>query len=102
MTQPLPRRVFLMTLASTTAGVATIVHAQALVDEKDAQAAALGYVADAKRVDAKKQPKFVAGQNCSNCALYQGKPSDKAAACPLFAGKLVAGAGWCNAWAKRA
>ena len=51
-----------------------------MLDEKDAQAVALGYVADAKRVDAKKYPKFAAGQNCTNCALYQGKPTDKAAA----------------------
>ena len=77
-------------------------QAQALVDEKDAQAAALGYVADAKRVDVKKFPKFVAGQNCASCALYQGKATDKAAGCPLFAGKQVASAGWCSAWAKKA
>ena len=98
----LPRRVFLMTLAATGSLMATGARAQAMVDEKDAQAVALGYVADAKRVDTKKFPKFVAGQNCTNCALYQGKASDKAAACPLFAGKLVAGPGWCSAWAKKA
>jgi hypothetical protein len=102
MTQPLERRVFLMTLAASAATVGTLASAQALVDENDPQAAALGYVADAKRVDAKKYPKFAAGQNCANCALYQGKPSDKAAGCPLFAGKQVAAAGWCSAWAKKA
>jgi hypothetical protein len=53
-------------------------------------------------VDTKKYPKFVAGQNCTNCALYQGKATDKAAGCPLFAGKQVAGPGWCSAWAKKA
>lgn len=102
MNQPLPRRMFLMTLAASCATLATGVQAQAMVDEKDAQAVALGYVADAKRVDVKKQPKFAAGQNCANCVLYQGKPTDKAGGCPLFAGKQVAGAGWCNAWAKKA
>ena len=102
MTPPLQRRVFLMTVAASSAALGTLAHAQAMVDEKDAQAAALGYVADAKRVDTKKYPKFVAGQNCTNCALYQGKPSDKAAGCPLFAGKQVAGPGWCSAWAKKA
>ena len=102
MNLPLPRRVFLMTLAASGAALTTHAQAQALVDEKDAQAAALGYVADAKRVDVKKYPKFVAGQNCTNCALYQGKATDKAAGCPLFTGKQVAGAGWCNAWAKKA
>lgn len=102
MTPPIQRRVFLMTVAASSAALGTLAHAQAMVDEKDAQAAALGYVADAKRVDTKKYPKFVAGQNCTNCALYQGKPSDKAAGCPLFAGKQVAGPGWCSAWAKKA
>ena len=102
MNLPLPRRVFLMTLAASGAALATHAQAQALVDEKDAQAAALGYVADAKRVDVKKFSKFAAGQNCANCALYQGKAADKAGGCPLFAGKQVAGAGWCSAWAKKA
>lgn len=97
-----PRRAFLITLAVTGAALATRVQAQALVDEKDAQAAALGYVADAKRVDVKKFPKFVAGQHCANCALFQGKATDKTAGCTLFPGKLVAGPGWCSAWAKKA
>lgn len=92
----------MIALAVTGAALATRVHAQALVDEKDAQAAALGYVADAKRVDVKKFPKFVAGQHCANCALYQGKATDKTAGCTLFPGNLVAGAGWCSAWAKKA
>jgi anaerobic selenocysteine-containing dehydrogenase len=99
---PLPRRVFLTTLAASGAALASIAQAQALVDEKDGQAAALGYVADAKRVDTKKYPKFAAGQNCSNCALYQGKAADKAGGCPLFGSKQVAAAGWCSAWAKKA
>lgn len=51
MTRPLPRRVFLMTVAASGAALATHAQAQALVDEKDAQAAALGYVAEARRVD---------------------------------------------------
>ncbi len=103
MTQLIQRRVFLMTVAASTAALGTsAAFAQAMVDEKDAQAAALGYVADAKRVDAKKFPKFAAGQNCANCALYQGKAADKAGGCPLFAGKQVAAAGWCSAWAKKA
>ena len=102
MNLPLHRRVFLMTLAASGAALATRAQAQALVDEKDAQAVALGYVADAKRVDVKKYPKFVADQHCANCALYQGKATDKAAGCPLFAGKQVASVGWCSAWAKKA
>jgi len=102
MTTPMPRRVFLMSLATASATAGSLAHAQALVDEKDPQAVALGYVADAKRVDTKKFPKFAAGQVCSNCSLWQGKPADKAAACALFPGKQVAAAGWCSAWVKKA
>jgi len=47
--RPLPRRAFLATLAATGAALATArANAQALLDEKSARAAALGYVADAK------------------------------------------------------
>ena len=98
----MPRRVFLITAAATGAGLGTGAAAQAMLDEKDPQAVALGYVADAKRVDSKKYPKYAAGQICANCMLYQGKPADKAAPCTLFAGKLVAGPGWCSAWVKKA
>ncbi len=96
------RRVFLLTVTASAAALAGGARAQALVDEKDAAAQALGYVADASRVDTKKFPKFVAGQNCANCSLYQGKAADKAAACALFPGKLVAGVGWCSAWVRKA
>jgi High potential iron-sulfur protein len=73
----------------------------AMVADSDAQATALGYKADATKADAKKYPKYAAGQMCSNCALYQGKPADAAGGCPLFAGKQVAGKGWCSAYAKK-
>ena len=96
------RRVFMISLAASGAALATGARAQAMVDEKDAQATALGYVADATRTDAKKYAKYAAGQNCSNCALYQGKSTDKAGGCPLFAGKAVAAKGWCSAYAKKA
>ena len=43
--------------------------AQTSLAESDAQAVALGYKADAGKVDKTKQPKYVAGQLCSNCAL---------------------------------
>jgi High potential iron-sulfur protein len=101
MNKQMPRRVFLMTVAASGAVFGAAARAQAMLDEKDAQAAALGYVADAKRADTKKFPKYAAGQTCANCALYQGGAA-AAGGCPLFAGKQVAGAGWCSAWAKKA
>ena len=73
----------------------------AMLAETDPQAVALGYKADATKTDKVKFPKYAAGQMCSNCALYQGKPADAAGGCPLFAGKQVAGKGWCSAWAKK-
>ena len=94
------RRVFMMQVAlGGTALASTQAMAQAMVNEKDPQAAALAYAADATKV---KNPKYAAGQKCSNCALYQGKADAKAAGCPLFAGKQVAGKGWCSAWVKKA
>ena len=95
------RRTFLVTLAASSAALTSAAHAQAKLDEKDPQALALGYVAEASKTDTKKYPKYAAGQNCANCALYQGKATDAAGLCPLFAGKQVAGKGWCSAWAKK-
>jgi hypothetical protein len=95
------RRTFFMTLAASGSVLATSAHAQAKADEKDPQSVALGYVADATKTDTKKYPKYAAGQVCTNCALYQGKASDAWGGCPLFAGKQVAGKGWCSAWAKK-
>jgi hypothetical protein len=97
------RRVFMLRAAvgSGVLALAGAAHSQAMVSESDPQAAGLGYKADATKVDKAKQPKYAAGQICGNCALFQGKASDKAGGCPLFAGKQVATAGWCNAWAKK-
>lgn len=99
------RRTFLVRVVgvSGAAVLGTTAHAQApMVAESDPQASALGYKADAAKVDKAKQPKYAAGQQCSNCAVYQGKASDAAGPCPLFAGKQVTAKGWCSAWAKKA
>jgi hypothetical protein len=100
-----PRRTFLIQVAGVS-GAAVLgtqaAHAQAMVAENDPQASALGYKADATTVDKTKQPKYAAGQLCSNCALYQAKAADASGACPLFAGKAVAAKGWCSAYAKKA
>lgn len=73
--------------------------ADALIEESDPQAAALGYKADARQVDAKKFPQHAAMQTCGNCSLYAG--SDATGACAVFPGKTVARAGWCTAWTAR-
>lgn len=74
----------------------------AMVAETDANAISLGYKANATKVDKAKYPKYAAGQVCANCSLYQGKAADKVGGCPIFAGKQVAGPGWCSAWVKKA
>lgn len=76
-----------------------------MVQESEPQAKALGYYADAKKVDTKKWPKRAgaegAKQYCYNCQFYQFKGDAKAskeAPCTLFPGKHVAAKGWCNSW----
>lgn len=98
------RRSFLIQVAAGgTALAAARAQAQAvLVDEKDPQAVALGYVKNTAKADAKKFAKHTNDQKCANCALYQGKPADASGACPLFGTKQVLPAGWCSAWAKKA
>ena len=97
------RRVFMLqAVAGCAAAAATIqARAQAMVLESDAQATALGYKADATKVDKAKQPKYAAGQACSGCALFQGAAGAAAGGCPLFAGKQVSAKGWCSAWVKK-
>ena len=73
-----------------------------MVDEKDPQAAALGYVSDATKADKPKFKTYAAGQACSSCQLFQGKAGDAAGMCPLYAGKQVSSKGWCSAYAKKA
>ena len=74
----------------------------ARVDEKDAQAQSLGYLHDATKVAKAKFKAYQAGQTCANCTLYQGKPADAWAGCPIFPGKQVAAKGWCSAYVKKA
>ena len=71
-----------------------------LLDEKDPQAVALGYVAVAAKADKVKFPKYADGQFCSNCSLYLGGAAEQGG-CPLFPGKQVLGKAWCSAWVKK-
>ena len=100
------RRHFIQTIpvacVAVCAGRAAFAADLPMVDEKDPQAAALGYVADATKADKAKFKTYAAGQNCASCQLYQGKPGAPSGPCPLFAGKQVAAKGWCSAWAKKA
>ena len=72
------------------------------MDEKDPSAGALGYVNNAASADKVKYPKYADGQNCANCALYQGAAGSAQGGCPLYPGKNVAAQAWCSAYAKKA
>jgi hypothetical protein len=71
----------------------------AKLSETDPKAQAVGYKTDAATVDKSKFPTYVAGQNCSNCSLFQGKSSDAWGGCLLFGAQQVAAAGWCSSYA---
>jgi hypothetical protein len=97
------RFIQIVPMAGTALLGARTASAQAdMVNEKDPQAVALGYVADAGKADKAKYKNWAATQHCDNCALFQGKAGDAAGGCPLFGTKKVAGKGWCSAWAKKA
>ena len=71
------------------------------ISEDNVQAKSFNYVHDAASIDGAKQPRFKAGQACSNCALYQGKAGDEWAGCSSFPGQAVKGTGWCTVYAPR-
>ena len=89
--------------ASAVAATTTRTAAAALphLDVKDAQAAALHYVHDAKLVDPKKNPTYKPGQHCANCLQLTGKAGDAWRPCNIFPKHLVAATGWCSVWAKK-
>lgn len=72
------------------------------LDEADPAAKALGYKADATKVDPVKFPQYKSTQNCGGCRYYQGKAGSEWGPCTLFAGKgSVHAKGWCAAYASR-
>lgn len=99
------RRAFIRSAALS--GVVALAAGEALadapvLDEKDPQAVALGYVADASRANKAKYPNYAAGEMCSKCQLYQGKPGAAMGPCPIYGGKQVSAKGWCSAFVKKA
>lgn len=61
------------------------------LDPNDPTAKALGYVNASTKPD----------QKCATCAQFQGQAADARGGCNIFAGKSVAGGGWCSVWAKK-
>jgi High potential iron-sulfur protein len=98
------RRHFVIQCSSglLTASLAPLAIAMAgpVTDEKDPKALALGYKADASKIDAAQHPKYAAGQSCGSCTSFQGKPGIAAGPCPQMP-KPVLTAGWCSAYNKK-
>ncbi len=76
-------------------------QAAAMVSEQDSTAAALGYVADATRVNRRRFPRYETGQACRACQLYTGRPGAPSGGCGIFPGREVAAVGWCSAFAPK-
>ncbi len=98
MTNPNPRRVFLIAAGGVLA--TGRLQAQSKVDEADDNATALGYKHDTAQVDARKYPAHRPEQKCNNCQFWQGSATDAWAGCAMFGRKQVAAAGWCAAYKK--
>ena len=111
MSQEFTRRRFLATVAVAVPAGAVLMNAATAtaadlpkLDPNDPSAEALLYVPDAKIVDTKNPmaARYAAGQTCATCHVIQGKDRQAYRPCAIFPGKLVAAAGWCSAWAKKA
>jgi hypothetical protein len=82
----------------------------AKLPENDRQAKALGYKADATKVDSA-QFNRKEHQLCSNCQLFSGNQGDMWGPCAIFSARVhptikkpfeVSATGWCRSWGPRA
>lgn len=94
------RRVFMMqiVLGSSALAVASVGARAAVtkLDANDGYAKSMGFVKNAKDVDAKKWRKYKVGQQCTQCQLWDGKEKDAYAACSFFGDQHTPAAGWCK------
>ena len=101
-TNSLSRRLFLQRLGlgvcvvPLAAGAVRVAQASdaALLSANAPEAKAVQYTEDAKSAKG-----AAAGNNCANCALYQGANGSTQGPCQIFPGKQVKAAGWCSSWA---
>ncbi len=71
------------------------------LEPSDPQAAGLGFVNDASKVNGAANPTFASGQSCANCQQYQGKAGEARGGCLIFPAKSVPATGWCKVWSKK-
>jgi len=96
MNKPTNRRVFMMQTMSVAgvAAFATTAAQAAMVDEKDPQAAGLGYKADATKVEKPSNPNTLRVNSAATALCSKVKPAMPLAAAPcLLASKYLAKAG---------
>jgi hypothetical protein len=86
---------------ATLSGLAWADDSLPLLSESDPMAQALGYKADATKVDKTKFAQYQAGQACASCSLFMGAAGAPSGPCPLYAGKAVVATGWCSSYAKK-
>jgi hypothetical protein len=98
------RRIFFIQsvvgMSALSTGSLAFAMAGPVTDEKDPKAEALGYRADAAKVDAAKFPTYAAGQVCGGCSSFKGSPGIAAGPCPRMPKPVLAN-GWCSAYAKK-
>jgi len=73
----------------------------AKVTEADPTATALGYKADASKVDTAKFKQFVKGSSCATCNFYKSTSATEGT-CAALGARLVTSKGWCSAYVKKA
>jgi hypothetical protein len=99
------RRQFLATVPVLGAGalgcMEVAVAQDAILKDSDPEAAAIEYRTEATQVDPSRNPKYVTGQNCSNCNIFYADSGAPSGACGIVFGKLVAATGWCTSYAKK-
>lgn len=71
------------------------------LDPSDSTATALGFAADATKVNATANPTYKAGQKCGTCSQFLGKAGEASGGCNIFAGKSVPAGGWCKVWSQK-
>lgn len=71
-----------------------------LLDEREPAAKSIGYVANARMVDAKANPGYKRSQTCATCAFIKFG-TGRQRACSIIGDRLVESAGWCKLWKLR-
>lgn len=89
-------------LAGTLPGISPAAEPgeRTLLQETEPSAKAIGYIANAAKVDVQANPGYKRGQSCTTCAFVE-LTSARQRGCSLVPGRLVMAVGWCKLWKLR-